>query len=74
MLRRQCVRLAAECGVNVQVDILLCRDNRETAAAAVAPEALVVVGGRGRWWPTRERRMANWLRRQGRQVLFTECE
>lgn len=72
--RRQCAALAAEIGVEVHVDILLCRDREETAAAVVAPEALVLVGGQRHWWPTQEKKLVKGLRRQGRQVLFTECE
>ena len=54
--------------------IYLCRDRVETLTAVLSPHSLVVIGGRKRWWPTAEKRLARKLRRAGHEVIFTETE
>ena len=54
--------------------IYLCRDRLETLTTVLSPRSLVVVGGRKRWWPTAEKRLARKLRRAGHEVIFTETE
>jgi len=66
--------IAAESRVETTVQIYLCRDRLETLKAALAPHSLVVIGGRKRWWPTREKMLARTLRRAGHDVVFTETE
>jgi len=36
--------------------------------------SIVILGGRKRWWPTKEERLARQLRRAGYEVLFKETE
>jgi hypothetical protein len=36
--------------------------------------SIVVLGGRKRWWPTREKKLARQLRRAGHEVVFKETE
>jgi hypothetical protein len=36
--------------------------------------SIVVIGGRERWWPTRENKLARQLRREGHEVVFKETE
>ena len=50
------------------------RDPAETLAAVLKPDSVVVLGGRKRWWPTTEERLARKLRRIGHEVIFTETE
>jgi hypothetical protein len=64
--------ISSESGVETTVLIYLCRDRREALATALSPRSLVVVGGRKRWWPTAEQRLARQLGRAGHQVIFTE--
>jgi hypothetical protein len=52
----------------------LCRDSSETLLAVLKPRSLVVIGGRRRWWPTREERLAKKLRGAGHEVIFAELE
>jgi hypothetical protein len=66
--------LASESPVETAVQIYLCRDPLETTIAVLNPHSLVVVGGRKRWWPTAEKRLARKLRRAGHEVIFTETE
>jgi hypothetical protein len=66
--------IASESPVETTVAIYLCRDRLETLTGVLSPRSLVVVGGRKRWWPTAEKRLARELRRAGHEVVFTETE
>ena len=66
--------IAGESPVETTVLIYLCRDRLETLRAVLSSRSLVVVGGRKRWWPTAEQRLARELRRAGHEVVFTETE
>jgi hypothetical protein len=66
--------IASESPVETTVQIYLCRDRLETLTTELSPRSLVVVGGRKRWWPTAEKRLARKLRRAGHEVIFTETE
>ncbi|HEY3443659.1 MAG TPA: universal stress protein [Paludibaculum sp.] len=67
--------LAAEAGVEVEVEILLCRDRWEAIQQTLATPQFVVIGGRRRWWwPTREERIANRLRAQGHYVAYSDLK
>ena len=66
--------IASESPVETRVRLYLCRDRGRRSGNVLAPRSLVVVGGRKRWWPTREKRLARWLRRAGHEVIFTETE
>lgn len=66
--------LAAESPVDTSVRFYLCRDRDETLARVLKPHSLVVIGGKKRWWPTAESRMANRLRKLGHEVVLAETE
>jgi hypothetical protein len=66
--------VASESPVEARVQLYLCRDSLDTLTAVLHPRSLVVVGGRKRWWPTSEERLARKLRRAGHEVIFTETE
>lgn len=66
--------IAAESPVETSVQVYLCRDRMETLEAVLPPRSLVVIGGRRRWWPTWEMRLARRLRRGGHEVVFEETE
>jgi hypothetical protein len=65
---------ATESPVETIVRVFLCRDRLETLSKVLKPHSLVVVGGRRRWWPTAEERLAIRLRRAGHEVVFAETE
>jgi hypothetical protein len=60
--------------VETIVRILLGRDRLEMLLTTLTPHSLLVIGGRRRRWPTREKRLAARLRRAGHDVILTETE
>ena len=66
--------IASKSPVETSVQIYLCRDRFETLASVLKPGAIVVLGGRKRWWPTKDVVLARQLRRAGFEVLFKETE
>ncbi len=56
--------------VETHVEVYLCRDIEALLWEELVPRSLVVIGGRKRWWPTRETRLAAKLRRRGHVVVF----
>ncbi|MBZ5675332.1 MAG: hypothetical protein LAP61_13905 [Acidobacteriia bacterium] len=66
--------LASESPVETSVQIYLCRNRFETLASALTPGSIVVLGGRKRWWPTKDELLARQLRRAGHEVVFKETE
>jgi hypothetical protein len=69
--------IAAEAGVEVTVDIVLCRDLMTTLSVVLKPHSLIVTGEhRPRWrafqWLDRECRLAQRLRKLGHQVLSAD--
>jgi hypothetical protein len=67
-------KIVAESSIETRVRIYLCRDASETLKTALAPRSIVVIGGRRRWWRTREKSLTRELRRDGHEVIFTETE
>ena len=66
--------IAGESRVETIVHVYLCRDGRQTLENVLGPHSLVVLGGRKRWLPTREQRLARGLRQQGHEVILIETE
>jgi hypothetical protein len=66
--------MASESPVETSVQIYLCRDRFEALTSALKPGSIVVLGGKKRWWPTNDERLARKLRRAGYEVLFKETE
>jgi hypothetical protein len=63
--------LAIDAGVDARVRLCVCRRLDDVFRWMLGPHARIVIGGRQRWWwPTAAERMADRLRRQGRDVLF----
>jgi hypothetical protein len=66
--------MASKSPVEIQVQLYLCRDPLNALKTALRPHSLLVVGGRRRWWPTREKSWARQLRSAGHEVIFTEMD
>lgn len=66
--------MANQSPVETSVQIYLCRDRFETLTSVLKPGSIVVLGGKKKWWPTRDQRLARRLRRAGYEVIFKEME
>lgn len=71
-IRRQFQTLALGARIETRIEVLLCRDKWQVLESVLSPRALVVLGGRRSWWPTRESRLANRLRHLGHHVVFVD--
>jgi hypothetical protein len=66
--------MATKNPVETSVHIYLCRDRLETLTSVLNVGSIVILGGRKRWWPTKEEKLARQLRSAGYEVLFKETE
>lgn len=71
---RRFFTIARESRVEASVRIYLCRDRQVTLMEVLPPNSTVVLGGRKRWWPTAEMRLAKRLRSMGHNVVMVEKE
>ncbi len=71
---QQLLAMAGEQPVETSIRIYLCRDLTETIRQVLKPDSVVIVGGRKRWWPTREHRLATALRRDGHRVILSYAD
>ena len=61
--------LALRSPIDIHVDIILSRDGKWALRQMLKPHSLVVIGGRRRWWRTKEQRLAETLRHDGHRVI-----
>ena len=66
--------IASKSPVETSVHIYLCRDRFDTLTSVLKAGSIVVLGGRKRWWPTKDETLARQLRHAGYEVLFKETE
>ena len=66
--------MASQSPVETSVQVYLCRDRFETLVSVLKAGSIVVLGGKKRWWPTKDELLARQLRRAGYEVLFKETE
>jgi len=66
------LRMVGEEEVETAIEVRLCRDSEETIREALAPESVVVMSRRGRWWAIREWMLAWRLRRDGHHVIYAD--
>jgi hypothetical protein len=59
-------------GFDATAHLYFCRDRDRTLPQVLEPNALVVVAGKKRWWPTKTSRLAKALRAQGHRVIFVD--
>lgn len=58
----------------VSLRICLCRSPRQMLRHIHPSDALIVIGGKRHWWPTRESRLARRLRKDGYKVVLVDRE
>ncbi len=66
--------IASESQVETSVQIYLCRDRFKALTSVLRPGAIVVLGGRKRWWPTKDEILARKLSRAGYEVVFKKMQ
>ncbi len=66
--------LASKVPIDTAVDIILCRDRQWALRQVLKPGSVVVIGGRRRWWRTKEQRLAERLRHDGHQVILARLQ
>lgn len=71
---RRFITIANENRIETTIRIYLCRDRAELLSTVLRPHSLVLLGGRKRWLPTQELRLAKRLRRIGHEVMVVEEE
>ncbi len=71
-LQNKLAKLAGGFSGEASVHIFLCRNASQALGDVLAPASLVVVGGRRRWWQSKEQRLGKRLKKLGHQVVFTE--
>ncbi len=59
-------------GLDVHVNVYVCRNAREVIPRVFNHPSIVVIGGRRRRWPTRAERWRRLLERRGHYVLFVD--
>jgi hypothetical protein len=75
-LRQRQSLLVANAGLSegeVDIQVLLCRNERKALALCLSSRSVIVVGGRRRWWRP-ERKLEKWLLRMRHRVLFAEIK
>jgi hypothetical protein len=76
-LKRRQEALVAQAGLEggeISVQICICRDRKEALGRLLPEPSLIILGGRRRWWPTREQRLETFLARLGHQVVFIDSD
>jgi hypothetical protein len=71
-LENQVRALQLDFSEEISMRIHLCRHLRQGLREALPPHSLIVMGGKKRWWPTPEQRLAKFLHSSGHQVVFVE--
>lgn len=55
---------------DARILVCLCRERLQAALAVLQPHSLLLMGGRTRFWPTEDSRLAKQIQGRGHQVLF----
>lgn len=59
-------------GFEASAHLYFCRDRDKALLQVLEPNALVIIGGKKRWWPTDATRLARTLRAEGHRVIFVD--
>jgi hypothetical protein len=60
-------------GFEATAHLYFCRDREKTLLEVLEPNALVVIAGKKRWWPTETSRLAKAFRSEGHRVIFVDA-
>ena len=74
--QRRAYAMAMKCQKDgdIRVQVYLCGDRRKCLLKVLKPQSLVLIGGKKRWWPAQEQKLAKALRDDGHKVIFVNGE
>lgn len=74
--QRRAYAMAMDCqrGGDIRVQVYLCGDRQKCLIKVLKPQSLVLIGGKKRWWPAPEQKLAEALRVGGHKVIFVNGE
>lgn len=72
--QRRFQTLASQGSIDTYVEMCFCCNRDDAVCQALEPEALVVIGSHGSWWPTAETALARKLRRKSHHVSLVVSE
>jgi hypothetical protein len=55
---------------DIHVQVYLCANRRECMLKVLKPNSLIIIGGKKRWWPLPEQKLAKALRANGHNLMF----
>jgi hypothetical protein len=67
------VELVRQCGVEVHIDVVLCRDREETVPGWLPAQAIAVIGRARRWGRGSCRRLIRAIERNGNHVVVVDA-
>ncbi len=75
-IERRSMAMALECrgDAEIRVQVLLCGDRQQCIERVLKPRSLAVIGGKKRWWPTPEQKLAKALQSSGHRVIRVDEE
>lgn len=73
-LQRKIRQLAQESQLPISAEVIYARDWEQGFKRALAPGSLVLMAMKRSWWPTKDKRFAARLRKQGHQVVWVESD
>ncbi len=63
-----------ESPADISVRIYFCRHSFSSLCRLLEPHSLIVLGGKKRWWPSDEQRIARRLNHDGHEVIFANVD
>jgi hypothetical protein len=66
--------LVRECGLSVEIGVLLCRDCEETIPRWLPPESIAIIGRPRPWGPGSSRRLIHAIQRAGRRLIVVDAK
>jgi hypothetical protein len=76
-IEKHAFELVSDAGIREQavtIQIWFCHDRNKCLRQALGPRTLAVVGGRKRWWQRDERKLEEWLCREGFPTIFADVD
>jgi hypothetical protein len=73
-ISRHLSEMAAQFSESIRISTYICRDSLDALKLVLNRDCPVAIGVRKRWWPTRDGRLAQKLRRSGYNVISVETD